>query len=232
MFDLNEYLRDLTEECRAVFGERLLYLGLQGSYMRGEATEKSDIDVMLILDRLLLSDMDAYRQILGKIGYAEKSCGFICGRDEMLRWNPLEVCQLRHTTKDLYGKLTDHLPEAGREDEINYVCLSLGNLYHELCHRYIHADRGTNEALFRGTCKGLFFLIQNLHYLESGTFAVTKSGLKERVPEQDRAVLDMAELPDGYDFDPAFARVFAWCQNAFDRVEKLRAGQERAAGTK
>ena len=103
MFDLNEYLRDLTEECRAVFGERLLYLGLQGSYMRGEATEKSDIDVMVILDRLLVSDMDAYREILVKIGYFEKSCGFICGRDEMLRWNPLEVCQLRHTTKDLYG---------------------------------------------------------------------------------------------------------------------------------
>ncbi|MBQ9141799.1 MAG: nucleotidyltransferase domain-containing protein [Lachnospiraceae bacterium] len=29
------------------FGDRLLYVGLQGSYLRGEATESSDIDIMV-----------------------------------------------------------------------------------------------------------------------------------------------------------------------------------------
>ncbi len=218
MLNAKEYVQKLIGACKDAFGDRLLYVGLQGSYMRGEATEKSDIDIMIVLEDLSVGDMDAYREILKGIGDYEKSCGFICGKDEMMRWNPLEVCQLRHTTRDLFGELEALLPSATREDEINYVKVSLGNLYHELCHRYIYADRKRNVAAFRGACKGLFFLIQNLHFLEKGSFAVTKRELKEQVSEEDRAMLGMTELPDDYDFDAAFRLVFRWCQRAFDRV--------------
>ena len=221
MFDLNDYLNDLILNCGTVFGERLLYVGLQGSRMRGEAHENSDIDVMVILDQFSVHDMDQYREILKKLGFYERSCGFICGRDEILRWNPLEVCQLKHTTKDLVGTLTDYLPYADREDEINYVRFSLGNLYHELCHRYIHADRDKNITRFRSSCKDVFFLIQNLRYLETGRFILTKKELKEAVSEEDRRVLELTELPDGYDFDQAFSMLFAWCRSAFLRVEQL-----------
>ena len=221
MFDLDSYLNNLISSCRTAFGDRLLYVGLQGSWLRGEAHENSDIDVMVILDRFSVQDMDRYREILKRIGFYERSCGFICGRDELLRWNPLEVCQLRHTTKDLLGVLTDYLPSATQEDEVNYVKLSLGNLYHELCHRYIHADRERNVAAFRGACKGVFFLMQNLYYLETGHFILTKKELKEAVSAEDRRVLDLTELPDGFDFDQAFSVLFAWFQRAFVRVEQL-----------
>ena len=83
MLDLNNYLNKLISGCRSVFGERLLYVGLQGSRLRGEADENSDIDVMVILDRFSVEDMDRYREILKKTGFYEKSCGFICGREEM-----------------------------------------------------------------------------------------------------------------------------------------------------
>ncbi|MBQ8129961.1 MAG: nucleotidyltransferase domain-containing protein [Clostridia bacterium] len=221
MFDLDKYLADLIMNCRPAFGERLLYMGLQGSWLRGEAHENSDIDIMVILDGFSVRDMDTYRGILKGIGFYERSCGFICGKDEMKRWNPLEVCQLRQTTKDLVGVLTDYLPPATREDEINYVKLSLGNLYHELCHRYIHADRDKNTASFRGTCKSVFYLIQNLHFLESGHFILGRKDLKEAVTEEDRIILELAALPDGCDFDQAFSFLFAWCQSAFARIERL-----------
>ncbi len=221
MFDLDDYMHDLILNCRSAFGDRLLYIGLQGSYLRGEAHENSDIDVMVILDRLSVADMETYRGILKKTGFYEKSCGFICGKEEIKRWNPLEVCQLHHATKDLLGVLTDFLPPATREDEINYVKLSLGNLYHELCHRYIHADRDRNVLGFRGTCKSVFFLIQNLHFLESGCFILSKQELKEAVSKEDRKVLELAELPDDYDFDQAFSDLFAWCQSAFIRTGYL-----------
>lgn len=222
MFELNGYLRELIQNCQSAFGDRLLYVGLQGSYLRGEAHENSDIDVMVILDRFSVRDMETYRGILREIGFFERSCGFICGREEMARWNPLEVCHLRHTTKDLFGALADYLPPATREDEINYVKLSLGNLYHEICHRYIHADREKNIAKLRDASKSAFFLIQNLHCLESGRFILTKRALKEAVSREDRTVLELAELPDGYDFDQAFAALFAWCQAAFARVENVK----------
>ena len=221
MFDLDKYLDDLIMNCRSAFGERLLYMGLQGSWLRGEVQENSDIDIMVILDGFSVCDMDTYRGILKGIGFYEKSCGFICGKDEMKRWNPLEVCQLRHTTKDLVGVLSDYLPPATREDEINYVKLSLGNLYHELCHRYIHADSDKIAAAFRGTCKSVFYLIQNLHFLESGRFILNRKDLNEAVTEEDRIVLEMAELPDGYEFDQAVTSLFAWCQSACARIKRL-----------
>ena len=223
MIELDAYLRELISACRSAFGGRLMYVGLQGSYLRGEANEDSDIDVMVILDGFSAEDMDEYRGILQKIGHFEKSCGFICGREEMSRWNPLEVCQLKHTTKDLYGALSGFLPDASRADEINYVKYSLGELYHALCHRYIHTGRENNAAKFRVTCKRLFFLIQNLHYLESGEFVTTKSDLKKTVSEEDRRALTLAELPDGYDFDSAFSFLFAWCQDAFRRLGRISA---------
>ena len=222
MVDVDQYLKDLISECKNAFSDRLLYVGLQGSYLRGEANEDSDIDIMVILDHFSVEDMDAYRSVLKRIGHYERSCGFICGKDDMARWNPLEVCQLIHTTKDLYGALADYLPDASREDEINYVKLSVGNLYHGLCHRYIHSDREKNLRKLRDSGKELFFLIQNLYYLESGEFVATKNALKNLVSDEDRAMLSLAELPEGYDFDKAFRCVFQWCQNALYRLDRMK----------
>ena len=222
MIIIDDYLEKLIEACQSAFADRLLYIGLQGSYLRGEAHENSDIDIMVIIDHFSIKDMDKYRTILKSIGSFEKSCGFICGKDEITRWNPLEVCQLIYTTKDIFGTLKDFLPTAAREDEINYVKISLGNVYHEICHRYIHADREKNIAKFRITCKSFFFLIQNLHYLESGKFVITKKELKEQVSKDDCTILEITELHDDFDFDKAMSLLFTWCQNAFIRVEELR----------
>ena len=46
MIDVQIYMSELTTYLEAAFGERLLYVGLQGSYLRGEATEESDIDAL------------------------------------------------------------------------------------------------------------------------------------------------------------------------------------------
>ena len=110
MFKLEKYINDLICECKNIFGERLLYVGLQGSYLRKEAHENSDIDIMVIIDDITIHDLNNYRNILMIIGYFEKSCGFICGKEELQNWNPLEICQLLHTTKDYYGKLKDFVP--------------------------------------------------------------------------------------------------------------------------
>ena len=63
--------------------------------------------------------------------------------------------------------------------------------------------------------------MQNLHYLESGRFVLTKKELKEAVSEEDRRVLELTELPDGFDFDQAFSVLFAWCQSVFARLERM-----------
>ena len=46
-FNIDNYLEKLISRCKESFGGRLVYAGLQGSYLRGEATDNSDIDVMV-----------------------------------------------------------------------------------------------------------------------------------------------------------------------------------------
>ncbi len=217
MFELEKYLDALLTSSKDTFDKRLLYVGLQGSYLRNEADENSDIDIMVIIDEMTVHDLNDYKNILISIGYFDRSCGFICGKSEMANWNPLEICQLLHTTKDLYGKLSDFVPAYTVEDEKNYIKLSLGNLFHELCHCYIHSDREKNIARLPLTYKSVFYIIQNMYYIDSGIFIAAKRELIKHLKNKDREVMETAiKLKDKeeYDFNFAFDVLFTWCQNA------------------
>lgn len=213
--DIQAYLNRLIGGLTHTFGDRLLYMGLQGSYLRGEATETSDIDVMVIFDEIDASTLDTYRELLISVGDYDRSCGFVCSREDMAAWNTPEVCHLLHTTRDLYGRLADFVPAYTREDVIQYVKVSVGNLYHELCHRYIHASRETNQSHLPMTCKAVFFILQNVHYLKTGSFVATKKELLEALEGDDREILALSlRLSEGesLDFDNAFAGLLHWCQ--------------------
>ena len=221
MIRIEEYIDELTDILADAFGERLVYIGLQGSYLRNEATENSDIDIMAVIDDISVEDLDTYRQALVSIGNFDKSCGFICGRADLSHLNPLELCHLLNTTKDYYGELKNLVPAYTMEDERNYVKFSLNNLYHEICHRYIHADREHNISRLPVTCKSVFYIVQHLHYLRTGNFVPTKRELLECVQDEDKAVLELSvslRNDDGYDFDRAFSLLFRWCQSALARI--------------
>lgn len=156
-FDIEVYMQTIKQELLNTFGDELVYLGLQGSFRRGEARESSDIDVMVILEEFTVERMAEYREILKRVGNFNKSCGFICGRKEMKNWNRFEICQLLHETKDYYGILSQLVPAYSRQDVQDYLKTGAGNLYHELCHRYIHAPDTLQEVL-PFLYKGTFYL--------------------------------------------------------------------------
>ena len=54
MLDINVWIQNFLQTLNNTFGARVWFVGLQGSYGRGEATENSDIDVVVILDECLL----------------------------------------------------------------------------------------------------------------------------------------------------------------------------------
>lgn len=221
MFRIDEYIDKLIITLKDVFGERLMYIGLQGSYLRNEETKNSDIDIMAVIDNLSVEDLNTYQKALVSIGNFDKSCGFICGKADLEHWNPLEICHLLNTTKDYYGELKKLVPTYTIEDERNYVKFSLNNLYHEICHRYIHADRECNVLKLPITCKSVFFIMQHLYYLSSGNFIPTKQKLLECVQDEDKTVLELSiSLQNNidYDFDKAFFILFNWCQNALLRI--------------
>ncbi len=217
MFDAQKYIESLLSIMKKDFGDRLLYVGLQGSYPRGEATEDSDIDIMVVVKDFSVSDMTLYRQAIESLENVQKSCGFICGLDEMKNWNPLEICHLLHTTKDYYGCLSSLVPPYTDSDVRAFVKMSLGNLYHEICHRYIHRPLERSMEALPYTYKAVFFILQNMHYLETGAFIGTKKELVQVLNGKDKSVLETALMygrGEKTDFDYAFNLLFAWCKEA------------------
>lgn len=215
MFEPKEYLNSLTTLLKAYFRNRLRYIGLQGSYLREEATEDSDIDIMVVIDGFSPADMELYRVVIKSLESPEKSCGFICGTEELRHWNPLEICHLVHATKDYFGTLKELVPAYTQYDVQAFIKMSLGNLFHEICHRRIHASREENEQALPTSYKGVFFILQNLHYLNCGWFIPTKTELLSALAGKDRQVMETAlALQNGMflPFEQAFTLLFTWCQ--------------------
>ena len=80
MLDAKAYMDELIDRLQRQFGDRLVYVGLQGSYMRGEATETSDIDPMVVLRDVSAADLRAYRAMVEAMPSPELACGFLCGQ--------------------------------------------------------------------------------------------------------------------------------------------------------
>ena len=57
MLDITVWMKNFLRTLDQTFGSRVWFVGLQGSYGRGEAMETSDIDIVVILDELSATDI-------------------------------------------------------------------------------------------------------------------------------------------------------------------------------
>ena len=64
MIEISSWLDKFLVALDKAFGERIWFVGLQGSYARNEATNSSDIDVVVILDELTSCDIEKYGNML------------------------------------------------------------------------------------------------------------------------------------------------------------------------
>lgn len=223
MIDIDNYIASLTTFLQQRFGSRLIYVGLQGSYLRGEATPDSDIDIMVVIDKLSIPDLDYYRTTIQSLPHTNKSCGFICSKTDLSNWNPPEIFGLLHGTRDYYGNLQDLVPVYTRQDVLNFTKLSLNNLYHEICHKYIHASSGNTPETLSASYKSVFFILQHLYYLTSGTYIATKSALLPLLEGKHHTILARAiALKNGVpcSLDESYRLLFSWCQETLASINE------------
>ena len=159
MIDPQAWLAGVLPQLQQVFGARLRYLGLQGSYRRGEATETSDIDLVVLLGSLELDDLDAYRAIVRAMPEGEKACGFIGGIAELLHWPRHELFTLKQDTTDYYGKLDDFLPVITDSDAAEAAKIGTSTLLHLLTHSYLYAEADSRPAILKEAYKAAFFVM-------------------------------------------------------------------------
>ena len=84
MVDITTWMNDFLQNLNHTFENRVWFVGLQGSYGRGEATETSDIDIVVILDQLSVTDIQKYNAMLDTLPNRELICGFLSGKADIM----------------------------------------------------------------------------------------------------------------------------------------------------
>ncbi|HJD24773.1 MAG TPA: nucleotidyltransferase domain-containing protein [Firmicutes bacterium] len=187
--DAWRWVRRLAEELREEFGERLLFVGLQGSRLRGEERPDSDIDVMTVLDTLSAADLERVRLRIRRMPEAEKACGFICGREELRGWPAHESFAVAKGTAPVYGTLKGLLPPCTRQDIAAGVLIGASGLYHAVGHLCLYGGPDRAEMLYE-QYKFAFFLLQSLYFLRTGTYIATRKELLPLLEGEERRILE------------------------------------------
>jgi len=186
-FNIDEWLNVILDKLKAAFQGRLLFAGLQGSYNRGEASPESDIDLIIILDKLDFKDLKTYRAIINSMPRKEKACGFISGVKELQAWSKADLFQFFYDTRPLIGSLFD-ITEPPFEDDIKKsIKIGLENIYHGASHSFLHSYDYKEDLL--NLYKMTFFILQAKHFLETKNYIKTKAELVQKLEGLDKEIL-------------------------------------------
>lgn len=190
MFLIENWMKDYENAAKKCFGERIWFLGLQGSYGRGEATEDSDIDPVLILDRVGAEDLRKYSSMLDALPERDKVCGFISGKEELLAWEPSDLFQFYYDTKPAVGSLDPLLTLIDREEIRRAVRIGACNIYHLCAHNLVH-EKGAE--ILKSLYKSAAFTLQAVCFLQTGIYEKQKEKLQKRLEAEDRKILEAGQ---------------------------------------
>ena len=200
MVDIQIWTEGFLNKIKAFYGERLCFVGLQGSYARGEATENSDIDIVVVLDQLSYMDLFAYREFLDTLPEREKICGFIGGKEDLLHWDTADLFQFYHDSQPLLGDLDAFLPMISEEAVQRAIHAGACNIYHGCVHNLLHRQSiDTLKGLYKSAC----FVIQALYFQQTGDYVGKLKDLARLVGEKEACILEIYQaLKEGAEIEP------------------------------
>ena len=135
-FSIDRWMEEYRRAAEERFGGRIWFMGLQGSYGRGEATEESDIDVVLILDRLDASDLQEYGCMLDAPFRNETGSAALYQAGKSFWPGSLRsFFSFCHDTVPALGSLEPLLQGIGEEDIRRAVRIGACNIYHMCAHK-------------------------------------------------------------------------------------------------
>ncbi len=213
MIAISDWMKHYLQALNETFGDRVWFVGLQGSYARGEATETSDIDVVVILDELSASDLGVYNAMLDALPHRELICGFLSGKKELLNWEPADLFQFYYDTKPIKGSLDElaFLIDDAAVDRA--IKIGVCNIFHGCVHNMLHEKNGD---LLKGLYKSASFVIQAIAFKQTGEYIHRQRELIQIVPPEEQRVLNtFLKLKNGgvIDFDEMSEALFVWAKS-------------------
>ena len=205
---MDYFLRKLDQR----FGDRIWFVGLQGSYGRGEATENSDVDVVVILDELTAADIVSYNQMLDSLPHRELICGFLSGKGELRNWEPSDLFQFYFDTTPIRGSL-EELESVLDEVAVNRaIKIGACNLYHGCVHNMLYEK---SDEILRGLYKGASFVAQAVAFRQTGKYFRHQEELLEVLTDDDRPIVEtFRNLKNGgtVAFEEMSETLFQWAK--------------------
>lgn len=212
MINITNWLHSFQDKLHEVFDTRVWFVGLQGSYGRGEATETSDIDVVVILDELSVADIETYNAMLDTLTHRELVCGFLSGKNELLNWESSDLFQFCYDTTPIQGNLDEVLSLVDESAINRAIKIGVCNIYHGCVHNMLHEK---SEDILRGLYKSASFVIQAIVFKQTGNYVKQQKELQFLAASNEKAIIDtFVYLKNGgkVDFNKMSERLFAWCK--------------------
>ncbi len=212
MIDIKTWIDHFLKAINQTFKNRVWFVGLQGSYGRGEARDTSDIDIVVILDELSALDINTYNTMLDALPHRELICGFLSGKDEILNWEPSDLFQFYYDTKAIKGSLDELLSLIDDAAVNRAIKMGVCNIYHGCVHNMLYEK---SEDVLKGLYKSASFVIQAIHFSETGKYIRHQKELSTLVSIDEKVIVDtFINFKNGgtIEFDKMSETLFAWCK--------------------
>ena len=210
MIEISSWMDKFVKALEERFGDRVWFVGLQGSYGRGEASETSDIDVVVILDELTAQDIQAYNAMLDALPNRELICGFVSGKKELMNWEPSDLFQFYHDTTPIKGSLDELLVLIDDVAIERAIKIGACNIYHGCVHNMLHEK---SDEIIKGLYKAASFVVQAICFQETGCYIKSQKALLEKVSDDERSIVEnflSLKNNDKIDFEEMSTTLFAW----------------------
>ncbi len=221
MIDIDIWMKDFLKALDETFKQRVWFVGIQGSYARGEATENSDIDMVVILDELTINDLQIYDRMLDTLSYRELICGFLSGKGELMNWDAADLFQFYYDTKPIKGSLDDLLVLIDDTALNRAIKIGVCNIYHGCVHNMLY-DK--SEDILNGLYKAASFVVQAIYFKQTGHYIRQQSELLEIVLSEERIIVDtFLTIKNGgvIDFKEMSNILFTWSQKWLINMNNL-----------
>ena len=185
MIDFTAWMKNFLHTLNETFRGRVWFVGLQGSYGRGEATNTSDIDVVVILDELSALDIKTYNNMLNTLPHRELICGFLSGKDEILNWEPSDLFQFCNDTTPVKGNLDEVLAIVDKSDVDRAIKIGVCNIYHGCVHNMLHEK---SEDVLKGLYKSASFVVQAIVFKQTGKYIKHQKELLQVVSSNEQDI--------------------------------------------
>ena len=213
MIDITTWMHSFLLTLKEIFTNRVWFVGLQGSYGRCEATETSDIDIVVILDELSATDIQTYHDMLDRLPHRELICGFLSGKTEIMNWEPSDLFQFCHDTTPIIGSLDEIMSVIDESAVSRAVKIGACNIFHGCVHNMLHEK---SDDVLRGLYKSASFVVQAIVFKQTGRYMKQQEELRMVAAPNEQIIINtFLRLKNGgtVDFIPMSDALFAWAKH-------------------